>query len=249
VKRSTEKAQLAMAGSDVTRGQLSLDFARTRLAEAAAMPGDDAAISGVLADMDADTKQGVQLLTGSAVTRKQTAPLSRVDGFVAGQRQILEPMLDRLSPDNRERAAASMTLLQHAHDRADDLRAGLACGTITSAGSDVLGPKLKDCVSGTNEDSAESDEPTSQGEEAGRTSSDRAGETEDAPEKKPAADDPTADPATTGKADQPSDDSRTKPGVGATTDDQTTKPVAPPAEEPADTEDDGLLGKLLPNIF
>jgi hypothetical protein len=113
---------------------------------------------------------------------------------------------------------------------------------------------LKDCVSGTNEDSAESDEPTSQGEEAGRRSSDPAGETEDAPEKKPAADDPTADPATTdpattGKADQPSDDSRTKPGVGATTDDQTTKPVAPPAEEPADTEDGGLLGKLLPKIF
>jgi hypothetical protein len=32
VKRSTERAQLAMAGSDVTRGQLSLDFARNRLA-------------------------------------------------------------------------------------------------------------------------------------------------------------------------------------------------------------------------
>ncbi len=40
VKRSTERAQLAMAGSDVTRGQLSLDFAQTRLTEAAAMPGD-----------------------------------------------------------------------------------------------------------------------------------------------------------------------------------------------------------------
>ncbi|HET9518042.1 MAG TPA: DUF5667 domain-containing protein, partial [Actinoplanes sp.] len=34
VKRSTERAQMALAGSDVTRGQLSLDFARTRLAEA-----------------------------------------------------------------------------------------------------------------------------------------------------------------------------------------------------------------------
>src|SRR4029453_12157422 len=84
VKRSTEKAQLAMAGSDVTRGQLSLDFARTRLAEAAAMPGDNAAISGVLTDMDADTRQGVKLLTGAAVAGEDTAPLTRVDGFVAG---------------------------------------------------------------------------------------------------------------------------------------------------------------------
>ena len=31
VKRSTERAQLALAGSDLTRGQLYLDFARTRL--------------------------------------------------------------------------------------------------------------------------------------------------------------------------------------------------------------------------
>ena len=60
--------------------------------------------SGVLDDMDADTRQGVKLLTSSAVARKDTAPLTRVDGFVAGQRQTLEPMLDRLSRDNRERA-------------------------------------------------------------------------------------------------------------------------------------------------
>src|SRR4029450_7474125 len=86
VKRSTERAQLAMAGSDVTRGQLSLDFARTRLTEAAALAGTGA-FAGVLNDMDADTRQGVKLLTESAVARKDPAPLNRVVGFVAAQEQ------------------------------------------------------------------------------------------------------------------------------------------------------------------
>ena len=40
VKRSTERAQLALASSDLTKGQLFLDFARTRLAEAQAVSGD-----------------------------------------------------------------------------------------------------------------------------------------------------------------------------------------------------------------
>src|SRR5690242_6770597 len=87
VKRSTERAQLAMAGSDVTRGQLSLDFARTRMAEAVAMPGNDAGFGGVLDDMDADTRKGVKLLTTSAVARKDSKPLSTIDTFADQQRR------------------------------------------------------------------------------------------------------------------------------------------------------------------
>jgi hypothetical protein len=251
VKRSAEKAHLAIAGSDVTRGQLWLDFARNRLAEAAALPGDDDAVSGVLADMDADTTEGVKLLTGSAVSRKQTAPLRRVDGFVAGQRQILEPMLGHLSPENRARAATSMALLENAHRRADSLRGGLACGTITPAGSDILGPKLKGCLTGTTDGSAQSNEPARRGEAGSKSHSSGVG---DAP-RKPATDD-RADPAGTGtgKATQPnddSDDSRTKPGVSPTTTTQppATVPLLP--EEPAVTngeDDGGLLGGLV-NIF
>ena len=40
VKRSAEQAQLALAGSDVSRGQLNLEFARKRLAEAGALGSD-----------------------------------------------------------------------------------------------------------------------------------------------------------------------------------------------------------------
>ena len=111
VKRSTEKAQLAMAGSDVTRGQLSLDFARNRLSEAVAMKGDDSGFTGELDDMDADTRKGVKLLTTSAVARRDIKPLATVDTFANRQRQTLSPALNKLSLVNQERAFKSIALL------------------------------------------------------------------------------------------------------------------------------------------
>ena len=150
VKRSTERAQLAIAGSDATRGQLSLDFARTRLAEAVAMPGNDAEFGRVLDDMDVSTRKGVRLLNTSAVSRKDTKPLTTIDGFVTGQRQTLTPVLGKLSEAGRGRALTSLALLDDVHRRADDLRTGLNCSPVLSAGSDLLGPKLKDCTTGAN---------------------------------------------------------------------------------------------------
>ncbi len=146
VKRSTERAQLAIAGSDVTRGQLSLDFARTRLTEAVAMLGDDPEFTRVLNDMDVSTRKGVQLLDTSAVSHRDTKPLTTIDGFVTSQRQTLTPVLDRLTEAGRARAQTSLSLLDDVHRRVDDLRAGLNCATIISTGSDSLGPKLKDCT-------------------------------------------------------------------------------------------------------
>jgi len=146
VKRSTERAQLAMAGSDVTRGQLSLDFARTRLAEAVAMPGNDAEFGGVLDDMDADTRKGVKLLTTAAAARKDRKPLATVDTFAEGQRRMLAPVLGKLSNGNQERAQTSITLLDSVLKRAEHLRTGLACDDVVPAGSDLLGPKLKGCA-------------------------------------------------------------------------------------------------------
>jgi hypothetical protein len=166
VKRSTERAQLAMAGSDVTRGELALDFARTRLAEATTLPGSDPAFGGVLADMDADTRQGVKLLTGSAVARRDPAPLNIVDSFVTGQRRTIEPMLGRLSDSNRTRAMESMTLLADTQQRSQTLRSGLSCGTVTSLGVDSLGPRLRECVTGTNGSPAD-ETPQGQGQKAG----------------------------------------------------------------------------------
>jgi hypothetical protein len=163
VKRSTERAQLAMAGSDVTRGQLSLDFARTRLNEAAAMAGDDQAFGGVLDDMDNDTTKGVGLLTTSAVARHDVQPLTTVGNFAAGQQRTFSPVLSKLSATNRARALTSISLLDAVQQRVDDLHSGLSCTSATSIGSDALGPKLKGCTTQPN------------GEASGRTTTGRSG--------------------------------------------------------------------------
>jgi hypothetical protein len=240
VKRSTERAQLAMAGSDVTRGQLSLDFARTRLAEAGALT-DAAEFAGVLDDMDADTRQGVKLLTESAVARRDVLPLDRVDGFVTAQKLVFAPMLDRLSPARRERADVSLALLGDVAQRSGLLRSGLACDPVTTDGADALGPKLLECMTGT--DAGEPDEQeTGQGEPAHTKPGERGdSDATVAPERTTPATDGTGVAETVAPDDaEPTADTRS-PAVQA-------PPTSPPAE-PAPAENKGLLGGLLDGIL
>jgi hypothetical protein len=245
VKRSTERAQLAMAGSDVTRGQLSLDFARTRLTEAVAMPGTDPAFGGVLNDMDADTRQGVKLLTSSAVARTDAAPLSTVDTFVTGQRRTIEPALGKLSPPNKERALASVALLDDVHKRAESLRAGLACGTPTPAGTDVLGPRLTDCVDGTAHGNSP-DRPQGTGQRQGSKSN-------PAPVKstgstRPEQTGPAVAPGATGQAVPDGDP--VLPGVQRGTGPTAGDPAPDTSDAPADKDKGkGVLGGILSGIL
>ncbi len=245
VKRQTERAQLAMAGSDVTRGQLSLDFARTRLTEAATL-GDTGNLAGVLDDMDADTRQGVKLLTTSAVTRRDPAPLATLERFATRQRQTLTPMLDRVSPAERDRALKSLVLLEDVQNRVVDLRAGLACTPVTEDGADALGPKLTDCVAG--EEATEPDRPTDREETrekpatGGKKTTGAGTGTGTEPEEA----EPTTGPADNGRATEPDDEPAT-PGPDAVTDEPspaTSVPAEPPAEQ-----DKGVIGGLLDGIF
>jgi hypothetical protein len=244
VKRSTERAQLAMAGSDVTRGQLSLTFARNRLAEAAAMDGADPSFRDVLGDMDNDTRQGVKLLTTSAVTRKDKTPLSSVDSFVESQRRVLNPRLDRLGPGNRERALVSMKLLDSVDERSGDLRSGLSCDTVTQSGSDAIGPKLRDCTTGAATTSTD-DQPSGQGQREATTGSGNKGDADKKAKPKDSAE-PTVDPTRDGKATTPGDD-------GPLSDETSDSPEPLISEDPTGDltgeEDKGLLGGLLGNLF
>ncbi len=239
VKRSTERAQLAMAGSDVTRGQLSLTFARNRLAEAAAMRGDNPGFRQVLGDMDNDTRQGVKLLTSSAVARKDKAPLNSVDAFVESQRRVLSPKLERLSADNRERAMTSMRLLDSVHERAGDLRSGLGCDTVTPSGSDAIGPKLRDCTAGAASTSP-ADPPSGQVQQEATTGSGNKGDA-DKKAKPKSGEEPAADPSR-GKV--------VPPDAGVPSTDATSESPEPlisevPAGDLTGEEDKGLLGGLL----
>jgi hypothetical protein len=145
MKRSTERAQLALASSDISRGQLFLDFARTRLDEAATVHGDRFGFSAVLDDMDADTRQGVRLLTTVAAQRSDPAALDAIDAFLTGQRRAVSGLLDRADHADRDRTRQSLALLDAVGRRADALRSAIACGLPAPAASDALGPSPVNC--------------------------------------------------------------------------------------------------------
>ncbi|MFI7603853.1 DUF5667 domain-containing protein [Micromonospora sp. NPDC049366] len=145
MKRSTERAQLALASSDISRGQLFLDFARTRLGEAAELRGNEAGFSAVLDDMDADTRQGVRLLTGAAAQRSDAAGLDAVNTFVTGQRRVVRELLDGATRADRERTNESLALLDAVRERSDALRAAIGCGLPAPVASDALGPAPTSC--------------------------------------------------------------------------------------------------------
>ncbi|MFF3851852.1 DUF5667 domain-containing protein [Micromonospora sp. NPDC002575] len=145
MKRSTERAQLALASSDLSRGQLFLDFARTRLGEAAALRGDQLGFAAVLDDMDSDTRQGVRLLTTTAAQRSDPAGLESVNAFVTGQRRAVGDLLDGASRAERDRVRQSIALLDAIRKRSDALRAAIECELPAPAGSDALGPTPAAC--------------------------------------------------------------------------------------------------------
>ncbi|MFI6242165.1 DUF5667 domain-containing protein [Micromonospora sp. NPDC050795] len=145
MKRSTERAQLALASSDISRGQLFLDFARTRVGEAAKLRGDRIGYSAVLDDMDADSRQGVRLLTSAAVQRVEPGSLDTLNTFVSSQRRAVRGLLDGSTRVDRERTQRSLVLLDSIRERSDDLRAAIACGLPAPTASDALGPNPNTC--------------------------------------------------------------------------------------------------------
>ncbi|GAA2618998.1 hypothetical protein GCM10010399_57560 [Dactylosporangium fulvum] len=139
VKRSTEKAQLALAGSDISRGQLYLEFARTRLDEAHAVK-DPNGLTSVLDDMDNETLEGVRLLTTAASARKEAAALDAIESFTGAQRTTAEKLLTSSSGDARTRVTQSVTLLEEIDRRSKALRPLLKCGSNATSAADKLGP-------------------------------------------------------------------------------------------------------------
>ncbi|GIJ21643.1 DUF5667 domain-containing protein [Micromonospora lutea] len=145
MKRSTERAQLALTSSDISKGQLFLDFARTRLAEAATLRDGQSGYRAVLDDMDADTRQGVRLLTGAAAQRSDPAALAAVDAFLNQQRRSLGALEGRGSRADRLRTGESLALLDAVVERVNATRAAIACGQQVTASSDPLGPIPATC--------------------------------------------------------------------------------------------------------
>ena len=139
VKRSTESARLALAGSDVSRGQLYLEFARNRLAEAGETGARGGNLASMLADMNNETRAGIRLLTIAALNRRDTTALDVIDTFVHGQRTMLSQLADA-GP-----TGPSAALLDRIATRSADLRTGLGCGGGATT-TDDLGALAPTCA-------------------------------------------------------------------------------------------------------
>ncbi len=139
VKRSTERAQLALAGSDAGRGTLYLEFAQSRLEEARQVDPDR--VGKVLPDMDDETRNGVRLLDAAAVANDDPTALSVVSSFLERQVPALLALRNTLPAAAGSRATEpSLDLLDSIRERIRELNNALAynCPIVNA---DTLGPK------------------------------------------------------------------------------------------------------------
>ncbi len=225
VKRSTERAQLALASSDLSKGQLFLDFARNRLSEARAVKDSDG-FARALDDMDANTTEGVRLLTTTATQRRETAALDAIDAFLKRQRTEVGGLLGTTTEARHERALTSVGLLLSVEKRSDELRRSLECGGEAESTTDALGPLPGNCPAG----SAPADAP------AGKPQSGGSGQVND---ERPEKSDPK--PATSGSPAAPGSTDRSGSSPAPAT------PTPAPSGDSNLVEDLGdLLGGLVP---
>jgi hypothetical protein len=140
VKRTNEQAQLAIAGSDASRGRLYLEFAADRLHEAGLVGPDWS--DRVLSDMNDETVTGVSLLIGAA-TAGDPAAISYIRTYIDAQRPLLAAFAVA-APRAGDSVHRALALLDQITARADAVTNALTrrCGFPTV---DQLGPKPAAC--------------------------------------------------------------------------------------------------------
>jgi hypothetical protein len=143
VKLSSERAQLALAASDLSRGKLRLEFARLRLLEARQVASE--LLPRVLVDMDTETREGVMLLTGVAVDHGDPAALEPILQFVTRQRHALTELRKSLGRAGAAATEQSERLLRQVETRATQLKVALKSDCGVGPGADDLGPKPSTC--------------------------------------------------------------------------------------------------------
>lgn len=149
LKRSQEAAQLQLSGSAAGKGQLYLDFAGKRLAEAQSDTGDPNGLSRLIDEMDSDTLHGARLLFTAALASHDQAALQTVANFYMRQKDDLGLLRSQLRPDT---AVYDLVLgydneLDLVNVRWQQISAALACPTVVQAAADKWGPNVEPCGS------------------------------------------------------------------------------------------------------
>ncbi|HEU5129339.1 MAG TPA: DUF5667 domain-containing protein [Glycomyces sp.] len=180
VKRSTERAQLALAGNDLGRAQLHLEFAGTRIEEAAALD-DESDTANALNDAASELRSGAALLGELAVESGEAAPLDYIDLFTNEHRWTLEELVSGLDGEALGAGEDLLVLVENAALRSVELRSALDC-TESGGPTDELGPIPAGCEAA--DGPAESAEPSEQEPDDASTggSGTTESETADSPE-------------------------------------------------------------------
>jgi hypothetical protein len=139
-KRSTERAQLALASSEGSRGQLYLDFAKVRLGEAERVSPQR--LHATLVEMRADVRQGLRWLAVAALERKDPAALGAVTAFVDTQQGRLQGLLIQVPAESQKDVLEALSELQQVNARVEGLTANITCN---SRQTDEFGPVPGSC--------------------------------------------------------------------------------------------------------
>jgi hypothetical protein len=237
VKRSTERAQLALAGNDLGRAQLYLEFARTRIQEATEVVGDDAAVASALSDATGELRSGTALLGEVAVESGDPAPLDYVDLFTNEHRWVLEDLVAELDGEALTAGEELVAVLEAAAVRSVELRGALDC-TESGGETDELGPIPGSCAKDSMDATAPVEPSGANGTESGTAETGDGESTGGA--------DGESEPAT---GDQPADgteEPQTDPATGGASDPATT---SDPSSEPEDEDVLGELTGILSDLF
>jgi len=148
IKRASENFQLSVTGSDTGKGEKYLKFAGSRATESSKLVGSGPAgphaaslVATTLRAADSDTRNGVRLLTGAAVSGVSADPLAKITSWLGPQRARIIALAPKLpAGPARSQATASLALLQQVAVRVSQLKAELGCTCLSTTNTDALGP-------------------------------------------------------------------------------------------------------------
>ncbi len=144
MKRSAENTQIALAGSDASKGKLYLEFAQTRANEAQQVSPNLSLLGGVLTTMDTQTNDGARLLLTDAVTHHSIADLNTVDAFATSQLNQLASLRAVVPTAEANRVLKEISNVNFIQARSAEIRSALTTCTSTPkvTGHDYLGPQV-----------------------------------------------------------------------------------------------------------
>ncbi|HEX3822975.1 MAG TPA: DUF5667 domain-containing protein [Mycobacteriales bacterium] len=140
VKRATEGVQLWTASGNLGKGRRHLEFARTRLAEAQALPPTSSHLASTLAAMNSQTTDGTHDLIAAYMSSKSLVPLADLEIFSREQIAGLQRLAPTLPVALRSTDTQSIQLLTGVVNTVEKVSNHACVLCVVSPGGSVLPP-------------------------------------------------------------------------------------------------------------